>query len=122
MEIRNRQVSRALGWFGVGLGLTQICCPGWLARTVGVRDSPDRRKLFWLLGLREIGSGLAILSQEHPVVGMEARAAGDLMDLGLMGAALHQEETDRGKLSLALAAVVGITVLDWLFAEKLRQS
>ena len=122
MELRERQWARGLGWFSLGLGLTQVCCPGWLSEAIGLRDTPERRRAFRMLGVREIGGGLAILSHEHPTGGMEARVAGDMMDLTLLGKALEEDGNDRGRVGLAFVAVVGVTMLDWIVAAQLRRT
>ena len=121
MELKERQWARGLGLFGIGLGLTQVCCPGWLSEAIGIRDTPERRRSLRMLGIREIGGGLAILANDHPTGGMEARVAGDMMDLTLLGKALEDDRNDRGRIGLAFVAVVGVTVLDWIVAAQLRR-
>src|SRR5207253_193501 len=44
---------------------------------------------------------------------------GDMMDLALLGAALSSEESDRGKVSAATAAVLGVTALDIICSQNL---
>ena len=29
------RLARALGWFSIGLGVTELAAPGWVARTLG---------------------------------------------------------------------------------------
>ena len=53
---------------------------------------------------------------------MEARVAGDMMDLTLLGKALEEDGNDRGRVGLAFAAVVGVTMLDWIVAAQLRRT
>src|SRR4051812_5790190 len=53
-----------LGWFSLGLGLTEVVAPRQLARLIGVNHRPF---LFRFLGLREIASGIGILTRRRPV-------------------------------------------------------
>jgi uncharacterized membrane protein len=64
---------------------------------------------------------VGVLSQRRPAGWVKARIAGDLMDLGLLGAALNSDEADQGRVVMALAAVAGITALDVLCAQQLNQ-
>jgi len=104
-------LARALGWFSIGLGLTEVFCHRPLAEWIGVRDHP---LLLPMLGVREIISGVDILFEGRPTIGLWSRVAGDAMDLALLGAALTSDNTDRKRVSTAMAAVAGVTALDLL--------
>ena len=54
----NDVTARGLGWFSIGLGVTEVLMPRALARAVGI---PGASGLVFLYGLREIASGLGIL-------------------------------------------------------------
>src|SRR5262245_16197911 len=56
----DRQLSQALGWFSIGLGLTEILAPRALGRAIGIGNHPT---VLRLLGMREIVSGVGLLSQ-----------------------------------------------------------
>src|SRR3954468_7527160 len=56
------KVANFLGWFSIGLGLVELTAPRTLARAIGVKGNPLLLRLF---GLREIASGIAILSQNE---------------------------------------------------------
>ena len=116
------RLSRALGWFSIGLGLTELLAPRDLAKVIGVRAAPENQTLLRLLGLREIASGIAILTQTRPLAPMLSRVGGDAMDLALLGAALNDEESDRARVMAATAAVVGVTVLDALCSQQLTHT
>ena len=105
------QVARALGWFSVGLGLSQILVPRAVGRLVGVRPRPW---LFRLFGLRELASGIGILSQSQKSPWLKARVAGDAIDLLSLGAAMTGDGTRKGSLALSTAAVAGVTAVDVL--------
>jgi uncharacterized membrane protein len=110
-------LARALGWFSIGLGLTEVLMPRKLGRVVGVGE--DHSALFPLLGLREIASGVGVLAAKDPTLGVRARVAGDMLDLALLGTALTLPDNERGRVAAATAAVVGVTALDILCAAQL---
>lgn len=115
------QLSRALGWFSIGLGLAQVVAPASVANLIGIRDDRDNQAVLRAVGLREITSGVGILSQRRPAGWVKARVGGDVMDLGLLSAALNSDDADQGRVAMALAAVAGITALDVLCAQQLNQ-
>ncbi len=113
------QSARALGWFSLGLGLAEVVAPRRLARLIGVEDSDRNRNTLFFYGLREIASGVAILSQDRPRAGVWARVGGDVMDLAFLGGGLASGKSRRPRVTLATAAVLGVTVLDILTGREL---
>ncbi|MEW6296759.1 MAG: SRPBCC family protein [Thermodesulfobacteriota bacterium] len=114
------RLARALGWFSIGLGLAEVAAPRSLARLIGVSD---HRALLRVLGLREIASGLGILTtRRRPAGWLWARVGGDVVDLALLGAALESGNTRRGRVTAAAAAVAGVTVVDLLCSQGLSRS
>jgi len=109
-------LARGLGWFGIGLGLIEVVAPRGLARAIGIEN---HRALLRVFGLREIASGLGILSQPRPVGWMWARVGGDVMDLALLALALASSRSRRGRVAVATAAVAGAAVLDVLCSRQL---
>lgn len=116
---RRGGLARALGWFSLALGLVEIVAPHRLARLIGVRR---RHRLLRALGLREIASGIGLLTRRRPVGWLWTRIAGDAMDLALLGAALRPRPVRRERVGAALAAVAGVALLDILSARRLSQS
>src|SRR5215208_2395417 len=57
-------VAKFLGWFSIGLGLTQFLAPRDFARSIGVHDGDENVVRF--VGMREIVAGVAILTQPRP--------------------------------------------------------
>ena len=113
------RLAYGLGWFGVGLGLTELMMPRRLARVIGV---PTRhRRLIRIMGLREIASGLGIITQRRPVGAVWTRVAGDVIDLACLGVAFTSSGADRKKLTAAVTAVAGATALDLLCAQQLSR-
>jgi uncharacterized membrane protein len=113
--------ARGLGWFSVGLGLAQIGAPRTIARLIGVDDSEKTRNAMFAIGLREITSGIGILSRPRPAGWVWSRVGGDLMDLALLGKAVNSDENDKGRVAATTAAVLGVTVLDFLTSKALSQ-
>jgi uncharacterized membrane protein len=114
--------ARGLGWFSIGLGLAQIGAPRALARLIGVDDDDETRNTMFALGLREITSGIGILSQPRSAGWVWTRVGGDLMDLALLGKAMSSQENDRNRVAVATAAVAGVTVLDVITGQQLSKS
>jgi hypothetical protein len=102
------RLARALGWFSIGLGVTELVAPGRLARLVGL---DDKEGLIRAYGAREIASAVPTLSVDKPV-GLASRLAGDALDLGTLATALHRDNPKRHNAAIATALIVGITLLD----------
>jgi uncharacterized membrane protein len=118
-EAGTERRARGLGWFSIGLGLAQIGAPRAIARLIGVSDNDETRNTMFAVGLREITSGIGILSRPRPTGWVWSRVGGDIMDLALLGKAMNSGENDRGRVAAATAAVVGVTVLDFVTGQQL---
>jgi uncharacterized membrane protein len=121
LQGNGEQLSRAIGWFSIGLGVAQLLAPHSIANLIGIPDNRDNQAILRAVGLREIASGVGILSQRRPAGWVKARVGGDVMDLGLLGAALNSDDADQGRVVMALTAVAGITALDVICAQQLSQ-
>jgi uncharacterized membrane protein len=113
------QLARGLGWFSIGLGLTEVLVPRLVARVIGVQPHPA---LFCFLGVREIASGVGILTRRKPAEWLWSRVAGDIVDLALLGAAMTGARNGHGRLLLATAAVAGVTTLDLACSQQISRS
>jgi hypothetical protein len=114
------RLASALGWFSLGLGLAQVVAPASVARLAGAQPTADTLRLMRALGLREISSGVGILSGHRTEDWMRARVAGDLMDLALLARVLTSDDSSRGNTVAASLAVAGVTALDAFAASKLK--
>src|SRR5688572_20526020 len=112
-RVPGNKLATGLGWFSIGLGLAEILAPRAMARLIGVPHHPI---LFTALGLREVTSGLGLLTQRRPAGWLWSRVAGDLMDLSLLGTASAVEDVDEHRVEAAAAAVAGVTVIDAMCA------
>jgi len=102
------RLARALGWFSVGLGVTELVAPGTLARTLGL---DGKEGLIRAYGARELASAVPTLSVDKSV-GLASRIAGDVLDIVTLASALRRDNPKRGNAAVATALVLGITVLD----------
>ena len=109
------RLTRALGWFSVGLGLAQVLAPRQVGRFVGLEDPEEHvGTIRYLCGFREIAVGAALLTRAKPAVFVANRVVGDVLDLGLLAGVMNNESNDRGKAMRATAAVLGVMALDIL--------
>ena len=109
-----------LGFFSIGLGLAEVLAPQLMSRLVGIKNPNERnRTTMRLLGLREIGHGVAILSNQQPKKAVMSRVAGDAIDLALLGATMANSDNDRGRTLFAAANVLAVTALDVMASKAL---
>jgi hypothetical protein len=112
-----KQVGRGLGWASLLIGLTEIAAPRKLEQAMGIGNGRHTGVLR-VLGIREILQGIDILWHRDPGPGVEARVAGDMIDMAMLAAAALKTRRMSGFLSIA-AAVAGIGVLDAICAKQL---
>jgi len=114
------KVARGLIWASMGLGLAELVAPKQIQRLVGVRRG-DYSWLIRLLGVRELMHGLMIFTQARPSQGVWSRVVGDTIDLGVLGAALTLPRTEKSRVAIAAASILGITALDTLTAVQVSR-
>jgi len=112
-----KKLARGLGWFSLGLGVTELFAPRFIAKISGI--SNKNTGLIRLYGLREIGSGIAIFLQEHPKEAVWSRVAGDAIDLASLGKSFTSPAAKPGRLAFATANVMAVTALDLICASQL---
>lgn len=110
----------ALGWLGIALGAVEVLAPQKITRSLGLRPSGATTAVVQAMGLREIASGVGILSNPRSKEWLGMRVAGDFVDLALLGAAAFRSERPQNAL-LAAAAVSAVTALDVLATETLAE-
>ena len=111
------QLARAVGLFSLGLGLAQVLAPQKVAELIGVEH--DSGNAMRLIGLREIASGVGMLTQENPTGWAWLRVGGDVMDLALLNSAASSPHADHERVTKAKAAVLGVAALDTLLGTRL---
>jgi hypothetical protein len=110
------RLAQGLGWFSVGLGLTELLAPRAVGRFLGMEE---RTELLRAYGAREIVAGVGILAQEDPTPWIWGRVGGDVLDLGTLAMGLGRSNPQRGNVAIAVGAVAGVTALDVLCARSL---
>lgn len=119
---RDAQLAGALGWFSVGLGLAQLIAPRGFTRAIGLCGDPGDQNLTRLVGLRELACGVGLLvNRRRPAPWLWARAAGDAMDLAMLGGSIAGGAPHPDRTAAAALAVVGVTALDVREAMRFSQ-
>jgi hypothetical protein len=113
-----QSVARGLGLFSIGLGLTEVIAPKWLAKTIG---APPKKGLIRWFGVREILTGIAALVMRRPAVSLWGRVAGDVADLGALGFAFGSRCAEPRRLAAVSGIVAGVTALDIMTARALKK-
>lgn len=112
-----KRLAKGLGWFSVGLGLTELLAPRAIASISGV--SNKHTGLIRLYGLRELAAGIGIFAQKKPTEAVWSRVAGDALDLVSLGVACTAPDAKRGRITFATANVLAVTALDVMCAMQL---
>lgn len=102
-------MNRQLAYFSLALGAVEVVAPKLLSHAIGLEPRPG---LMRALGLREIATGLGMLSLPGSPAGPGARVAGDAMDLAVIGLASGLGRGTRSRRIVALLAVAGVMALD----------
>ncbi|QSQ21707.1 hypothetical protein JY651_42210 [Pyxidicoccus parkwayensis] len=115
-----KKLARGLGWFSIGLGLTELIAPRALARFLGL--SEERTGLLRFFGLREIAAGVGILmSPARPTPWVWARVGGDVLDIVGLGRAL-KNNPKKGSVGFTLSNVLAATAVDAVCARRLSSN
>jgi len=117
----DERLANGLGWFSIGLGLAEVVTPGAVANLIGVPDSDKNRSLLRFYGMRELAAGVGILSQPRSAGWVWGRVAGDLVDLASLASAMNSHRSEKGRVATATAAVLGVTALDVICAQRLSE-
>ena len=107
------QLTRALGWFSIGLGVVELFAPRRLTETLGMEG---RETMIRAFGIREILAGIVSLSVDKNV-GLWARVGGDGLDAAALLSGLTADNPRKGNIALALLMVGGIAMLDYRAAQ-----
>jgi hypothetical protein len=110
------QLARGLGWLGIGLGMAQLLAPQRFTQALGMGGMEPLVRAF---GAREIASGMLTLSTEKRL-GLWTRLGGDALDIAALAPALDGYNPKRKNVKLAIAMVLGVSVLDIVALQGLR--
>jgi hypothetical protein len=112
-------LARALGWFSIGLGISEVIAPDSFCKALGMRG---KESLVRAYGLREIAAGMGILGSRDggQAPWVWSRVAGDALDLASLSGGLSDRNPKKANVKLALASVAAITMLDLACAGALQ--
>ncbi|MBZ0231540.1 MAG: hypothetical protein K8M05_04260, partial [Deltaproteobacteria bacterium] len=82
-DARGVRLAQGLGLFSIGLGLSEIVAPRVVKTAIGAPG--DGTKVMRAFGARELTSGVGLLVSRNPVRALDARIAGDFLDLVALG-------------------------------------
>jgi uncharacterized membrane protein len=115
----SRRLAEGLGYLSLGLGTAQVAAPRLVAWLTGVRPSRAHKSVMRAMGLRELAVGTGLMSANTTSPWLWARAAGDVLDLAMLGPGLASSEVGRRRRMLAIAAVAGVTVVDLVAGRRI---
>ena len=110
------RLGRALGWFSIGLGLTELLAAPRLTKALGARG---KESIVRAMGARELVHGVLCLSHDKDY-GAWSRVAGDAVDLAGLTALYRDDNPKKGVVGIAIAAIVGCAMVDFAAARSLR--
>jgi len=110
------RLARGLGWFGIVFGLAEFLMPAKMCRLLALSG---RTRILRLFGLRELATGIGILSQSRRAPWLWARVAGDVLDLLLFSTAFRKGSRLRALMNLMVVAA--IAALDVRCGSKLKR-
>jgi uncharacterized membrane protein len=123
LDVDPARLAAGLGWLSVGLGLLEVAAPRQVARLAGLPDDQNNQRNLRLFGLRELASGIGLLSRpEQSSRWIKSRVAGDALDLALLGGALSSEHSNKNRIIMAAAAIAGVTALDVMCNDRLSKA
>jgi uncharacterized membrane protein len=93
-----------------------------MAKLIGAQPTNGTRNAMMTMGLREIATGVGILTQPQSPAWLWARVGGDMIDLALLGTTMTSKRGDRTRAAVATAAVLGVTVLDIIASRQRSQN
>ena len=118
-QARREGIAEGLGWFSVGLGLAQLFAPRAVSRIVGVPAAPAFMRL---CGLREIACGIGILTSRQPLPWVQARVAGDALDLAALAGSAILASSSGSRIAVAMSAAGAVTALDVYCSRALAEA
>jgi hypothetical protein len=107
------RLAKALGWYSIGLGIAELIAPERFTRALGMEGKEGLVRAY---GVRELGHGIVSLSPDKHV-GLWSRVAGDGLDIATLMTAMRHDNPKRDNVGIALAAVLGVTLLDIIGAQ-----
>jgi hypothetical protein len=106
-QVPMEQLVRGMGYFSIGLGLAELLAPRQVSRGAGMHHQNYLLRGF---GLREIATGIGLLTTSNPRPWLWGRVAGDVLDVATV--AITADGRRPGRLGSSFAALLGVGLLD----------
>ncbi|MGH1571100.1 cyclase dehydrase [Methylobacterium sp. P31] len=114
-----RELAHGLGWFSIGLGLTEVAFGDAIASWLG---KPRAAPVIRAYGVRELLQGAGIFGSRDPTPWISARVAGDALDIATVLPGLEGENPRKDNVLIALVALAGVTAVDVICAQNLAEA
>lgn len=114
-----RTLARGLGWFSIVLGVVELLAP---RATVQATGAAAGRRMVRVRGLRQIVTGVGLVSARKPQGWLWARLGGDAVDAASLAFGLRGHPSRRQHAAVSLAAVLGLAALDAWAARATRRN
>lgn len=101
--------ARGLGWMSLGLGAVELWKNEQLSESLG---TGGEGRIFQFYGVREIATGIGLLTAKNPMPWVWARVAGDLLDAATLAPELTARNPQRKVAMAATAFVAGAALVD----------
>lgn len=111
-------LARGLGWFSIALGALELLAPRAVGRRLGMQHETGTIQAY---GAREIATGVGILASRDPTWWIWGRVIGDALDLATLAPNADPRNPRRNEVMMALGAVAGVALLDYLCADALSR-
>jgi len=110
------RTANALGWLSIGLGATELAGAGHLLGLMGGKRTGIAR----IYGLREIATGIGLLTAADPTPWVWGRVGGDVLDLASLAGGFKPGAPRKGSRVAASLTVVAIGAIDLACARAIR--
>lgn len=113
-----KTISIGFGLVGIAIGAFELLVPRSFARLTGI---VGQERAVQLMGIREFGSGVALLSPTRPFPWMMVRAAGDLFDAAIFASAMGTSNPKRNAARMMFVGSLSGFCVDAIFAMRVKE-
>ena len=107
-----QQLATGLGWFSLGLGVTQMTAPGLVNRMIGVRDDPQSRVWQRLIALQELSAAGGILGRVRTDRWLRARTAADVVHIAMLMRARRSRGEHPVRVAMTVLSLLAVGAAD----------
>ncbi|HVM30716.1 MAG TPA: SRPBCC family protein [Candidatus Limnocylindrales bacterium] len=107
-----QRIAMALGAVSTGIGTWYAATPRHFLSVIGAPATERRIAVTRLVAVQELSVGLGLLADGRATRWVAMRVVGDVLHGAMLALAVRAPDTDRGRMRLALAALIGITATD----------